>query len=143
MLWASMSELALPTPRNLSLEPLTGAMNLTPITPAGTQVSTHASKLAWDDAVKEGFAAVESCRAQLTSAIESGLYAPDITSELCAWVDMCKPPRLSDIGVHLRDSCYRFDDTRLESIRFPHHTRVVPTLTMAPLLTMIMTDRMV
>ena len=133
MLWLSMSELAMPMPRNTSLEPLTGAMNLTPITPAGTQVSTHATKLPWDDAVADGFAAVESCRTHLTAAIDSGLYASDITAELCAWLDMCRPPRLGDIGLHLQDSCYRFDDTRLASIRYPHHTRTVPTLPMAPL----------
>ena len=122
-----------PTVPMQSVHLRTGAMAPHRITPSTSSISTGATRVSWDQVVREGLETVEECRALLTAAIDSGDYPPDITEAFRGWLDVCRPPALADITPQLRLECRRADDPRLASIPFPSHARPVVTLPMAPL----------
>ena len=68
-----------PTAPMQSVRLRTGAMGPHRITPSTSSISTGASRVGWDQVVREGLEAVEECRALLAAAIDSGDYPPDIT----------------------------------------------------------------
>ena len=129
----SMRQFWEPTTPLRSVDIRTGALDLSPITQPGMRVSTHATRLPWEQALARGEAVVIRVRAQLTAAIASGTYPPDICAELQGWLDVCKPPRVSDVTPELRESCYALNDSRLATIPYASHARSIETLAMAPL----------